>query len=86
MEPPMSRADDLAPLLAPPAGPTLAFRQGLVVAWNAGTGANTINVAGVTLTDVPVLATSVAGLVPGDAVALLTWQSAWFILGKIITP
>lgn len=83
-----SGQDDLAPLLAALTSPKsgLGLRQGTVVAWNTTTGANTITVASVTLTNVPVLAASVAGIVVGDAVVVLTWQSAWFILGKILTP
>jgi hypothetical protein len=80
------KADDLADLLAPKTAPSVTFRQGVVLTWNTGTGANTIDVAGVTLTNVPVLTAAVAGLGPGDVIGLLAWQSSWLILGKITAP
>jgi hypothetical protein len=80
------KADDLADLLAAQPAPGVTFRQGVVQTWNTGTGANTITVAGVTLTNVPVLSAAVAGLAAGDVIALITWQSSWLILGKITAP
>lgn len=81
------RSDNLAPLLTPPAQPGLGFRQGLVVAFNANTGANTIEVGGATLSDVPMLNSGEAvALKAGHIVGLLTWQSSWWILGRITLP
>lgn len=66
--------------------PGVRFRQGTVVAWNATTGANTIDVGGGTLTDVPILNTGEAiALKAGHIVGLLGQGSAWFIIGRI-TP
>lgn len=63
----------------------LKFHQGLVLAWNAATGQNTIRVAGSDIADVPVLTS--AGLValrPGDPVAVFKYKSAYFIFGRIV--
>lgn len=80
--------DDLAGLFAPPqTGPGVGFRQGLVMAWNANTGQNTINVAGSLITDVPILNTGEAiALKAGHVVGLLTFNSSWFVLGRITPP
>ena len=78
--------DNLAPLFAP--GPdAVRFRQGTITAWNASTGANTIDVAGGTLTDVSILNTGEAiALKAGHVVGLLAFGSTWFILGRITPP
>lgn len=80
--------DDLAGLFAPPqTGPGVGFRQGLVVSWNANTGANVINVAGTLITDTPMLNTGEAvALKAGHVVGLLTFNGSWFILGRITPP
>lgn len=79
--------DDLAPLFGQQPSPGVAFRQGLIVAWDPLTAANTVDVAGATLTDLPVLNTSeVRTLAPGDVVGVLTMGAAWFILGRITVP
>lgn len=81
------RSDDLAPLLMPPPQPGLSFRQGTVVTFNQDTGANTISVGGATLTDVPMLNSGEAvALKAGHIVALLTWKSSWWILGRVTLP
>lgn len=78
--------DNLAPLFA--AGqPGVRFRQGTVTAWDASTGANTIDLAGGTLTNVPILNTGEAiALKAGHVVGLLGQGSAWFIVGRITLP
>lgn len=64
--------------------PSVGFRQGTVVTWNASTGANTISVAGGFLDDVPILNTGEAiALKAGHNVGLLTFNGTWFILGRI---
>lgn len=79
--------DDLVPLLSQGPGPGLRFRQGQVVAWNAATGANTIDVAGAQLVNVPILNTGEAiALKAGHVVGLLAWQSSYWILGRITVP
>lgn len=83
----MSRTDDLAPLLA--AAPTagVGYRQGLVTAYNPDTGANTVQVAGAALADLPFLNSGDAiAIRAGDTVLLLTLGGSWFILGRIIAP
>ena len=69
----MPGSDDLVPILTPQAGPGVRFRQGVVRQWNSGTGANAVDVAGVWLSDLPILNTSDAGdMAPGDVVGLLS--------------
>lgn len=78
--------DNLAPLFAS-SGPGVRFRQGTVLTWNSNTGQNTIDLAGATLTDVPVLNTSEAtALKAGHVVGLLGQGSAWFIIGRVTPP
>jgi hypothetical protein len=78
---------DLTPLLFPGPGPDVGFRQGTVLTWDAETGTNTIDVGGATLTNVPVLnSTEVISLEAGDVVALLTFKSSFFILGRVLIP
>jgi hypothetical protein len=82
-------SDDLAALIAPPIdeGPALRFRQGLVTSWNTSTGQNTVDLAGGTLTDVPILNTGEAiALKAGHVVALLGQGTSWFIIGRITPP
>lgn len=81
------RSDDLAPLLVPPPQNGLSFRQGEVITFNSATGANSIDVGGTTLVDVPMLNSGEAvALKAGHIVALLTWKSSWWILGRVTLP
>lgn len=66
--------------------PAVKFRQGTVTAWDASTGQNTIDVAGGTLTNVPILNTGEAiALRSGHVVGLLVFGRSAFILGRV-TP
>ncbi len=79
--------DDLTGLLLPPDGPEFGFRQGTILTFDIVSGANTIDVAGATLTNVPFL--NPGGytiLLPGDVVVLLRMRSSWAILGRITAP
>ena len=79
-------SDNLAPLFDKGA-PGVRFRQGTVLTWDAETGANTIDLAGGTLTNVPILNTGEAiALRAGHVVGLLGQGSAWFIVGRITMP
>lgn len=81
------RSDDLAPLLAPPAGPTVGFRQGVIREWNQATAENTVEVGGALLTNLPILNTSEALLLqPGDVVGIRTVGASWYIEGRITVP
>lgn len=85
------RADDLAPLLAAAAGDAaksdVGFHMGVIQAWNADTGENTLEVAGGIVTDVSVLSTADnIMLTAGDTVGLLRFKSTYFILGRLSTP
>lgn len=77
---------DLSPLFAP-TGPGVRFGQGLITAWNAETGENTVEWAGGTLTDVPILNTGEAvALRAGHVVGMLGQGLTWFIIGRITPP
>lgn len=81
------RGDDLAPLLAGGERSDLGFHTGTVVAWEGGTGANTIDVAGATMTDLPILNTSdTVMLEPGHVVGLIRFKTTYFILGRVTPP
>lgn len=83
----MARSDDLAPLLIPPAGPVLGFRQGTVAAWDPVTFENQIEVGEALLTDLPLLSSSDAALITvGDVVSILTFGPSWGILGRFVQP
>lgn len=80
-------SDNVADLFTRDTGPALRFRQGTVVAWNASTGENTIDVGGGTLDDLPILNTGEAiALKPGHVVGLLVFGQQVFVLGRITTP
>jgi hypothetical protein len=67
--------------------PGVRFRQGTILTWNSETGANTIDLAGGTLTDVPILNTGEAiALKAGHVVGLLGQGSSWFIVGRVTPP
>lgn len=78
--------DDLSPLFDKGL-PGVRFRQGTVLTWNSETGENTIDLAGGTLTDVPILNTGEAiALHAGHVVGLLGQGSSWFIVGRVTVP
>src|SRR5690242_8706771 len=84
----MMRGEDLAGLLAPNRQEDpLGFHSGTVLAWDTNTGANSVQVAGAVLADVPILNTSEAiKLEAGDVVGLLRFRSTYFILGRVTVP
>lgn len=78
--------DDISPLFAQ-GQPGVRFRQGTVLTWDAETGENTIDLAGGTLTDVPILNTGEAiALKAGHVVGLLGQGKSWFIIGRVTPP
>lgn len=87
-------AADLAGLFKPPparAAQNVQYRQGIVMAYDQSTGANTVNVGGTDLVDLPILNTSEALLLsPGDVVAVLVvgngGASTCAILGRLTLP
>jgi hypothetical protein len=82
----MGVTDNLAPLFDP-GEPAVRFRQGTITAWDAATGSNTVDVAGGTLTDVPILNTGEAiALKAGHVVCLLGQGMSWFIIGRVTPP
>jgi hypothetical protein len=67
-----------------PPNSELGFAQGTVVAWNAITGTNQISMRGALLDNLPSLIGSEVGLIrPGDVVALIRFQTTFFVLGRI---
>lgn len=80
-------SDDLTPLFVSPPPAEVGYRRGVLTTYNAATFANTVDVGGVTHTNLPILVT--AGLAAGQVVAILTVGTAsrsWLILGRITTP
>jgi hypothetical protein len=62
----------------------LRFHQGLVLAWNSTTGANTIRIAGSDIPNVPVLTSAgLVSLAVGDPVMVLRYKSKYFIVGRV---
>lgn len=84
----MTSPDDLTGLFTSDDRDTdTPFRQGTIVTFNTLTGANTINVAGAILTDVPLLNIGdTVNLLPNDVVVLMKMKSAWAILGRVLVP
>jgi hypothetical protein len=87
--------DDLAALFADaPAGPSqdVRWRQGTVLTFNQATLANTVDVGGTTMTDLPLLGVAeAASLAAGSVVGLLAIEStlgtvSYAILGRLVTP
>jgi len=82
----MGVTDDMAPLYRR-GGPGVRFRQGVVLAWDPATGANTIDLGGSSVTDVPILNTGEAiALRAGHVVGLLGQGKSWFIIGRVTPP
>lgn len=78
--------DNLAPLFDQ-GQPGVRFRQGTILTWDPSTGENTVDLAGGTLTNVPILNTGEAiALKAGHIVALLGQGAAWFIIGRVTPP
>lgn len=67
--------------------PGVRFRQGTILTWDSNTGSNTIDLAGGTLTDVPIINTGEAiALKAGHVVGMLGQGSTWFVIGRITPP
>lgn len=82
----MGITDNLAPLFAG-GGDAVRFRQGTILTWDPETGDNTVDLAGGTLTDVPILNTSEAiALKAGHVVGMIGQGSTWAILGRFTPP
>ena len=82
----MGVTDNIADLLGGDE-PAVRFGQGTITAWDASTGANTIDWRGGTLTDVPILNTGEAiALKASHVVGLLIFGRTAFILGRITPP
>lgn len=77
------RSADLAPKLAAPQAEDIGIRQGILRAWNPSTGANTVEMGGTLLTDLPVQASGSLAMAVGDTVALLRYGNTFFIVGVV---
>lgn len=85
----MPASSNLAGIIAAASAgdPDLAFRQGVVVSWDASTGTNSVNVNGTLLQNLPALNLGeFVLLTEGDVVGLLRFKSTYFVLGRIIPP
>lgn len=79
----MSNSEDYIPLLTPEPQ-NFGYRQGIVVAWDAVTGANQVNVGGGNLDNLPVITQSdLVNIRPGDTVAIITYNDSYAVLGKM---
>jgi hypothetical protein len=77
--------------LTPPPPPSRdtppPFSQGVVEAWNAVAGTNTVRVRGKSLTNLLSLVGSEGGLIrPGDVVCVIFFQDTAAVLGRIDAP
>lgn len=82
----MGITDNLAPLFDT-GQPGVRFRQGTILTWDTNTGANTIDLAGGTLTNVPILNTGEAiALKAGHIVGMLGQGGTWWIIGRVTPP
>lgn len=78
--------DDLSTLFGQ-TGPGVRFRQGTILEWDSESGANSVDLAGGTLTNVPILNTGEAiALKAGHVVGLLGQGTSWFIIGRVTPP
>lgn len=85
----MIGASDLAPLIGAARSQTsdVGFRQGTVLSWDGANGTNSVEVGGVTVQNIPVLNLGDFTILErGDVVALLRFQTTYFILGRVIPP
>lgn len=77
---------DLTNLFQAPTQPE-AFRQGVILSFDPATGANTVNVGGAVLTNLPILVGGdTVNFAEDDVVVLLKYRSSWAILGRIVIP
>lgn len=80
-------SDDLTPLLGQQPTAGVSYRQGIIRAWDPTTAANTVEVAGALIDDLPILNTNEALLLqPGDVVGILASGASWAILGRLTVP
>lgn len=89
----MGALDDVAGLfLAPPPGPAqaMAYRQGTIITFDPATLANTVDVGGTVLTDLPLLGVGEATLLtPGSVVGLMViggGAKSLAIIGRLVRP
>lgn len=69
---------------APGGTQALGFHQGVVLTWNALTGANTVQINGNTFTDLRSLLGPEAAMIrAGDSVGVLRYQTTYFVVGRI---
>ncbi|MEU0467218.1 hypothetical protein ABZ215_24725 [Amycolatopsis sp. NPDC006131] len=65
----------------------IGYHTGVIESWDTLTGLNTVDINGVTFTNLKVLSTG-AGIVlsPGDTVVIMRFQTQYFILGRVSAP
>lgn len=65
----------------------LGYHQGVITAFNASTGENTVVIAGALINDVPMLNIGdTTSLIVGDTVAVIRYRNAYFIIGRVVVP
>ncbi|HEX6446652.1 MAG TPA: hypothetical protein VF053_16275 [Streptosporangiales bacterium] len=81
----MARSDDLATVLAAAANKKadVGFRSGTLLAWDPSTGNNTVRIANVEMTDLPVLTAGGISMAVGDIVGLFRYHNTYMIMGAI---
>jgi hypothetical protein len=81
------RLDDLAPLIAPVRQAEISIVQGYLTAWNGTTHANTVEVGGATLIDLPLVHLGdPTALAASTVVLLLRVRNTYYLLGKVTYP
>jgi hypothetical protein len=77
----------LPPVSASTAAQPAYFRKGVLLAFNPATGANTVNVAGANLTNLPILVSgSETAFTVGQTVGIMVVGTSMFIVGRIAIP
>lgn len=81
------KSDNLVPLLTQKNEKAFGYRQGVLLTFDPSTAANTVQVAGGVMTNLPISSASEASVLEaGDVVTILTGGPSWMILGKLIIP
>jgi len=77
--------DILVAAIQPPSGNgDIGFHMGLIISWDEITGSNVVHVNGTDIEDLRIIQSGIGvQLQPGDTVALMRFQTTYFITGKV---
>lgn len=79
------KSDDLATLIASQGSPGIDLHIGLVKAWSADSGTNTIEVLGTDVYDIPVLTSAgIVSLQSGTSVVIMRYKNTYFVIGQVV--